>query len=66
MLGSVPGGSDRGGFVPGYEMRRVHFFGGGATKNTPADIVEKSQQGDQRRSRRSEVKGRGLPTSVVR
>ncbi len=44
-----------GEFVPGYEASTV--FGLGAPRNTPAEIVDNAQQGDQRGARRSQVQG---------
>ena len=44
-----------GEFVPGYEASSL--FGLGAPKNTPAEIVDKLNQRDQRRARRSQDEG---------
>ena len=42
-----------GDFVSGYEASSL--FGLGAPKKTPAEIIDKLNRGDQRRSRRSEA-----------
>ena len=42
-------------FVPGYEASA--WFGVGAPRNTPAEIIDKLNDGDQRRPRRSQDEG---------
>ena len=44
-----------GEFVPGYEASA--WYGIGAPKDTPAEIIEQAQQGDQCGARRSEDEG---------
>ncbi len=44
-----------GEFLPGFEAST--WFGIGAPKNTPAEIIDKAQQGDQRGPRRSQDQG---------
>jgi len=44
-----------GEFVPGYEASSI--YGIGAPKNTPAEIIDRLNRGDQRRPRRSQNQG---------
>ena len=54
-LEALPDIPSIGEFVPGYEA--VSVFGIGAPKNTPAEIVDKPQQGDQHGAHRSQDQG---------
>ena len=44
-----------GDFLPGFEQSA--FFGIGAPRNTPSDIIDQAQHGDQCRARRSQDQG---------
>ena len=48
-------------FLPGYEASG--WYGISAPKDTPPEIVEQAQQGDQRQHGRSQDQGSALPSS---
>ena len=61
MLPDLPTVAD---FVPGYEASA--WYGVGAPKDTPAEIIEQAQPGDQRDPRRSQGEGAASPSSAHR